>query len=510
MSHHEHLCDLYLRLSLDREGKTAIERQEADCREWAKRNGLEVRTVHVDRGRSGFKNVARVGFDAAINALVTGVVGTLLVWKVDRLSRRGMGQVGNVLDDVESVGGRIVFVQDGLDTRQPQSRLVLALLSEVARTESANIGVRVSSAKAHLRAAGQWIGGAPPYGLRVGAEKMLEHDPATAPVAREIADRALDGVALVRIARDLNERGVWSPRGGKWAVNTLSQILKSPAFAGLLPMTLKDENGKYTNTVVPWRSPETGDTVSIGEGIITPAEQITIVRSLEGRAMITGDGSRRGRRAQTSHLLTGFLRCSSCGLRMSAAGLSYCCQSRRLGHPCDGYANAQIAAVDRAVAVAFTARLAALEPGDPLLDAVAERWIARTDPDVIQSRATISAALEDAEARLADLEDARYLRNEFDGPEAVKRWTRLHAHLSARVAGLRVNLSEHALPDADISALLDAEQTREAWELATVAERRALLALAIDSIEVAPSRGRGFRFDPAERLRVTWADQSAT
>ena len=42
-----------------------------------------------------------------------------------------------MLDQVEKVGGRIVFVQDGLDTSATQARLVLALLSEVARSESA-------------------------------------------------------------------------------------------------------------------------------------------------------------------------------------------------------------------------------------------------------------------------------------------------------------------------------------------------------------------------------------
>lgn len=52
-------ADLYLRLSPDREGKTAIDRQEADCRAWAERNGLTVRKVHIDRGRSGYKNVSR-------------------------------------------------------------------------------------------------------------------------------------------------------------------------------------------------------------------------------------------------------------------------------------------------------------------------------------------------------------------------------------------------------------------------------------------------------------------
>ncbi|MFJ4602094.1 recombinase family protein [Streptomyces griseoluteus] len=114
--HQDTICDLYLRLSLDRDGKTAIERQEADCRAWAERNALSVRKVHIDRGRSGYKSVERKGFDAALAAITAGVVGTLVVWKLDRLSRKGIGQVGQVLDDIEKAGGRLVSVIDGLDT----------------------------------------------------------------------------------------------------------------------------------------------------------------------------------------------------------------------------------------------------------------------------------------------------------------------------------------------------------------------------------------------------------
>lgn len=100
--------DLYLRLSLDRDGKSAIERQESDCRRWAELNDVRVRSVHVDRGRSAYKEgVERKGFDAALTAVTSGVVRTLIVWKLDRLSRQGIGQMGEVLDKIHSVGGPI-------------------------------------------------------------------------------------------------------------------------------------------------------------------------------------------------------------------------------------------------------------------------------------------------------------------------------------------------------------------------------------------------------------------
>ncbi|MBO4257012.1 recombinase family protein [Streptomyces griseorubiginosus] len=163
-------ADLYLRLSVDREGKTAIERQEADCRAWAARHGVTVRQVHVDRGKSGYKDVTRKGFDAATRAVTAGLVATLIVWKLDRLSRKGTAEVGPLLEEFDRVGGRLISVMDGLDSSSPADRLVIASLSEWARAEAETQGERIHHAKQYLRGRGRWIGGQPPYGLRVDAD----------------------------------------------------------------------------------------------------------------------------------------------------------------------------------------------------------------------------------------------------------------------------------------------------------------------------------------------------
>jgi site-specific DNA recombinase len=69
--------DFYLRLSNADDGADSLERQESDLREWARREGLTVRKVWSDYGRSGFKkDVRRDGFDAAVKAVVSGEVAT--------------------------------------------------------------------------------------------------------------------------------------------------------------------------------------------------------------------------------------------------------------------------------------------------------------------------------------------------------------------------------------------------------------------------------------------------
>ncbi|WP_346770338.1 recombinase family protein [Streptomyces sp. Z423-1] len=318
--------------------------------------------VHVDRGRSGYKDVNRKGFAAARQAVLSGVVGTLVVWRLDRLSRKGTAEVGPLLEDFVRVGGRLVSVMDGLDSSAPGDRLAMASLSEWARAEAETQGQRIRHAKQFLRGRGRWIGGQPPFGLRVDSESgRLEPDQDTAVYARLIADEALADQPLVRIARMLNEYEIASPRGGLWQVGSLSQPLKAPAFAGLLPETQTvwdEERGcrKYTGVVVPYRDPRTGDPVVVGEGIVTVEEQRQIVAQLESRTRLRGDGAKRPVRSPV-HLLTGLLYCAveGCGTRMSKSGTSYVCQGVRLGHTCPG-ARAMANRVEEAVIHAFLAR----------------------------------------------------------------------------------------------------------------------------------------------------------
>ncbi|UQA94351.1 recombinase family protein [Streptomyces halobius] len=60
---------------------------------------------------------------------------------------------------------------------------------------------------------------------------QLTPDPETGVYARLIADEALAGVPLVKVARLLNEYEIPGPRGGLWQVNTLSQLLQQDVRA---------------------------------------------------------------------------------------------------------------------------------------------------------------------------------------------------------------------------------------------------------------------------------------
>jgi site-specific DNA recombinase len=502
------LVDLYLRLSIAADGADSLERQEDDGRAWAAREGLTVRKVWRDAGRSGYRNVKRAGFDGALAALKGGEVRTLFVWKLDRLSRKGSGHVGTILDDLARTGGRIYFYKDGLDTSNDTSRMAIVLYSEQARTESANTSLRVRDRKARDRERGRYLGGPPPYGYVVDEDRHFRPQEPEFSVMREVVARVLAGDSLLTVCRDFNSRGVPTRRGGQWRVNTLSAGLRSPGLAGLMSQKTRAEDGSWVSKVEAWRDPETGETVSLmADGfdpIASEAEQARLLAVMDGRLRQYGRGSKVVR--QPSSLLGGLLFCAGCHQRANTFGNSYRCRKWHAnGTDCPAPLNVSVDVIETAVASAWAQKLASLHDDldSPLLQAVSVRWLAKNDPGPLQEREDLQAAISEADARMARADDDHYVRATLD----TDRHARVTAGLRNRLAGLHARLADLPEPVANIGALLDPALSLPALAASTTYDARELLRLAIVRVDVTAAPRRGARFNPAERMRVRWVGE---
>lgn len=507
----------------DRNGRSLAE-QEVECRDLAARLGLGVVEIYSERegtGASARSRKARPEWARALADLEDGSrFRTLIVWALDRADRRGAREVAALLD-AHADGSRRVLGVDGTDTADPRRRMEIILRAEIAREEAERIAARVERTKRFTRDEGRWLGGPAPYGLRV-EDGRVAHHPGTYPVARRIAEEALSGRSLWSIARGLNADSIPSPRAGKvrvmsdgaermasgtWGVGTLSQLLRAPAFAGLQSVRERTASGGWRAVAEVYLDADR-QPVEIGSGVITSAERSRILAHLEARTRQDGRAVKRGRREVTS-LLGGVLRCAACGSRVATSGnathRSYRCGTAANGRACPAPFTAPVEGLDEVLSSMFLRRLAATEPGDALLDEVAHRWALREAPE---AAADAQAVREEIEALDADLARARRLAvsgvlTEDEAADEISRLRSLLDTARARLAGT-------AAPTADISPLLDTVLSREAWGALEVAERRALIGLAVREVRVTSAGGRGRRFRPAERVRVTWADGSET
>jgi DNA invertase Pin-like site-specific DNA recombinase len=494
------LVDFYLRLSNADETADSLDRQERDLREWARREGLTVRKVWSDYGRSGYKkDVRRDGFDAAVKAVISGDVSTLAVWKLDRLSRRGAGHVGTILDDLEEAGGRLVFLKDGLDTTHASARLVIVTISEIARSESANTSLRVRSRKAADRKAGRYLGGSAPLGYTLDEDRRLRPHPTEYDLMRELVRRVTEGESLLNVARDWNAREIPTRRGGLWRSSTLSNALRSPTLAGL--MTEMDESRE----IRAYRDPETGEHVSLmAEGfepIASEAEQARLLAVMDGRLRQWGRGLRVVR--QPRSLLGRLAKCASCRRTLTSFGESYRCKKRFVdGTDCPAPVSVSVSVLDDAVRRAWSRHLAALEPDDPVLDRIGERWLQKFDPAPLAERAELEREIADTKARLDRADEDHYVRAVLD----ADRHARITTGLVRRLDALRARLAELPAPEADLGALLDPDLSLKAIEEAPVLEARDLLRLALEAVYVSAAPKRGARFVPSERLAFAWVE----
>jgi DNA invertase Pin-like site-specific DNA recombinase len=488
------------------------------CHQAAERNGehisreFEFQELDV----SARKDRPRPGLDAALDALLTRKIKTLYVAKLDRLSRRGMGHVGLILDELEKVGGRIVFVADGLDTSQAGVRQIIAILAEQARAESDNTSWRVGQWHLHNRSAGLWKQQRP-FGYVVENDRLKPH-PTEAPIVRRMIDDFLAGASVRSIARWLNREGIKPPsmvrsedararghrthrqqseRQPEWYASTVRKVLSQPAVAALVSHNRRlvyDENG---------------DPISAGEGIASLAERARILAELERRSVVAQNGTaervgkRTGGGRPAEHLLVGFVRCGECGFaaaRNTTRGIYYYrCQSKRDGGRCrGGFMRGTL--VEDEVVSRLRAKLAALEPGDPLLDEIAERWFAQNLPDQGAERRVLEAGRDASKARIADLYAARYQRGEFTSPEELVIYERLMQRLREQRDAAEAALAKlPPLPDFDAATLLDGELSVATWPALPIARKRFLLSLAVHQVWIFSTEER-----PEDRIRIVW------
>jgi DNA invertase Pin-like site-specific DNA recombinase len=103
----------------------------------------------------------RPELDALRSDVRAGLVRRLYVYRLDRLSRGGIRDMLNVVDELRGGGCELVTLADGFDLGGPASDVVLAVLAWAAQAERLAIRERISAARRAKEASGQaW--GRPP------------------------------------------------------------------------------------------------------------------------------------------------------------------------------------------------------------------------------------------------------------------------------------------------------------------------------------------------------------
>lgn len=205
----------YIRVSTDEQADSGagLEAQRQAILAECDRRGWELAEIVEDAGYSA-KDLKRPGIIDVLERLARGEAGTLVVAKLDRLSRSVLDFAG-LMAQSQQEGWALVALDLGVDTTTPQGELMAGVMAQFAQFERRLIGQRTKAALAIKKQQGVTLGR--PRSLPEGI------------VARIAAERAA-GATLRAIAEGLNAEGVATAQGGaRWWPATVKNVLESRA-----------------------------------------------------------------------------------------------------------------------------------------------------------------------------------------------------------------------------------------------------------------------------------------
>ena len=232
-----------------------------------------------------------------------------MVWKFSRFTRKREHAVA-FKSMLRRRGVRVVSITEQADDT-PTGKLLEAIIESVDEFYSENLAQEVTRGMREAASRGFWVTTFAPYGYRKvyvqdGAKKRpkLELDPPADAVARRIFDMVLQGSSILDVTKALNAEGVASPRGKKWLKTTVHNVLLNEAYTGTLVWGTTAKDG-----APPVRVEDTHP------AIVSKRDFRRATKLLGSRA----PKKVHPRRSASPYLLSGLLRCETCGKAMTAA-----------------------------------------------------------------------------------------------------------------------------------------------------------------------------------------------
>ena len=226
----------YIRVSREEQARNGVslDAQRDRIKAYAVAKGLQLLEIFADEGFSG-KGLNRPGVDLLLKKCATGEIGHVILWKLDRLTRRTRDLLQMVEDVFLARGVEMHSVSESLDTATPHGRFVLTLFGSLAQMEREQIAERTRGALAWKRENGLPTSH-PPYGFRqLGKRTRMQPLSSELEIVGRILILWQQGRSYRSIAKELNSDGIPPKRGTRWHHTAVSKIVANrKRYDGLL------------------------------------------------------------------------------------------------------------------------------------------------------------------------------------------------------------------------------------------------------------------------------------
>ncbi|MBR3869838.1 MAG: recombinase family protein [Clostridia bacterium] len=346
---------IYARQSIDKKDSVSIEGQIAQCRKFAGEDAL----VFQDKGYSG-KNIKRPAFTELINAVESGTVKKIYVYRLDRFSRNIL-DFGKLWEILEQYGVEFQSVTEQFDTSSPMGRAMLNIVLVFAQLERETTAERVKDNYLHRFKLGEWTGGPAPYGFDLTkisvdgrrVSSLVANEEKSQIVKFIFEEYSKPDTSLRSLAALLTDSGVHGPKREQWDSVTLSRLLHSPVYVKATPEVfwyylskgLKIElpveafDGVHASNVIGKRDRSKNKYNALEDQMLTVSNHLGFIDAdLWMNVQEKLEKNRQISRANAGKYswLTGLMKCAKCGYSLK---INYSKSENKLHLLCSGKSN---------------------------------------------------------------------------------------------------------------------------------------------------------------------------
>lgn len=304
---------LYIRVSTDAQFEEgySVDAQKEKLEQFCKLRDITEYQFFIDGGWSG-SNIDRPEMKRLIANILAGQVSSVVVYKLDRLSRSQKDTIYLLEDIFIPNNCNFISLNENFDTTTPYGKAMIGILSVFAQLERENIRERTRMGMYERVKAGLWMGGGRvPFGYDYVPEKNILVPNEHADDVRQIFDLYIKGYSAGKLASMFDV-----------ANDThIMHIIERPVYKGLILY-----NGE----------------------LIQGQHEAIIDEDTWNKAQIARERRRVTKTNTTTYLLSGLVVCGICGAKLRyqrwGSGVKMYCYSQQKSRPklikdpnCDNY-----------------------------------------------------------------------------------------------------------------------------------------------------------------------------
>lgn len=236
---------VYIRVSthMQVEDGYSLSAQRERLKAFAYSQGWEIVEYYVDEGISA-KDMERPELQRMLKGVRNNLFDVVLVYKLDRLTRSVI-DLDKLLKIFSNHNVMFKSSTEVYDTTTATGRLFIRLVASMAQWERENLGERIRMGLQEKARDGKWTTNTAPMGYDLDGKDALKINHSEALIVKEIYSLYIKGTGMSKIARELNQKGIYSKKGKHWSQYTVRYVLTNPIYVGTMRYNYRMNTDQY-------------------------------------------------------------------------------------------------------------------------------------------------------------------------------------------------------------------------------------------------------------------------